>query len=51
MGFDTIIWRNINEKTPTFINQFYLYLFINILKYMYFFHNLNDLFPKMTLFL
>ena len=34
VGFDSLIWKE--KKTSIFINQFYLYPFKNILKYIYF---------------
>ena len=37
VGYDSLIWKNIEKITSNFINQFYLHSFKNILKYMYFF--------------
>ena len=31
VGFDSLIWKNIKTKILTFINQFYLHQFKNIL--------------------
>lgn len=36
VGCNSLIWKNIEKETPTFINQFSLHSFKNILKYMQF---------------
>ena len=35
MGFDSLMCKNIEKKASTFINEFYIHLFKNILKYMH----------------
>ena len=47
VGFHSLIWKNIEKRTQTFINHIYLHPLKNILRYMYFFP--KYLFPKMTL--
>ena len=36
VGFDSLIWKYIKKITSNFLNQYYIYLFKNNLKYIHF---------------
>ena len=50
VGYNSLVWKNIEKRTPNFINQFYLHPFKNILKYIHFFKS-NNYFLEVNLLL